>query len=63
MQIQASEELTEMDKIAFFLKLKDAVQNDLDALGCSAHILHNCTFSTAANTFSFDAKMVIFKIF
>jgi len=45
-----------------FFKLKEAIQNELEGVGCSAHILHN-TISTAANTFSFDAEMIIFKIF
>lgn len=45
-----------------FFKLKESIQNELEEVGCSAHILHN-TIYTAANTFSFDAEIIIFKIF
>jgi len=61
-QTRTSEEFIEKDKIIFFFKLKETIQNELEGVVCSAHILHN-TISTAANTVSFDAKMIIFKIF
>jgi hypothetical protein len=45
-----------------FTKLKAHLGNDIEGIGCPAHILHN-TIQTAADQLSCDVEQIVMKIF